>query len=114
MKGEDPAGFLRPVAYFQKRQRFIVETLDSLQPADKIIRWDGPQEHGAPDRAAYRTIGYVANFVAFGIGIGVAGLTAHLTGCSCHLWVLSAGAARCRPIERHGAIWGGPGTASDR
>src|SRR6185295_11610321 len=39
-----------------------------LYPGDKIIRWDGPQEHGTEDRGAYRTIGYVANFLAFGIG----------------------------------------------
>jgi peptidoglycan/LPS O-acetylase OafA/YrhL len=36
--GEDPASFVRPAAYFQKRQGFIIETLDSLGPAEKIIR----------------------------------------------------------------------------
>jgi len=39
-----------------------------LYPGDKIIRWDGPHEHVTADRGAFRTIGYVANFLAFGIG----------------------------------------------
>lgn len=39
-----------------------------LYPGDKIVRWDGPQDQGAEDRGAFRTIGYVANFLAFGIG----------------------------------------------
>jgi MFS family permease len=39
-----------------------------LYPGDKIVRWDGPHEHGTADRGAFRTIGYVANFLAFGIG----------------------------------------------
>src|SRR6185436_4573049 len=39
-----------------------------LYPGDKIIRWDGPREHATADLGAFRTIGYVANFLAFGIG----------------------------------------------
>ena len=39
-----------------------------LYPGDKVVRWDGPHEHGTEDRGAFRTIGYVANFLAFGIG----------------------------------------------
>ncbi|MBI3855792.1 MAG: MFS transporter [Planctomycetes bacterium] len=39
-----------------------------LYPGDKVVRWEGSQESAAPDRAAFRTIGYVANFLAFGIG----------------------------------------------
>src|SRR6516162_2169160 len=39
-----------------------------LYPGDKAIRWNEAHESASPDRAAFRTIGYVANFLAFGIG----------------------------------------------
>lgn len=38
-----------------------------LYPGDKVVRREGDPS-GAPDRAAFRTVGYVANFLAFGVG----------------------------------------------
>lgn len=39
-----------------------------LYPGDKAVRWEEAHEKGAPERSAFLTIGYVANFLAFGIG----------------------------------------------
>src|SRR5262245_17753767 len=39
-----------------------------LYPGDKTVSWEESHERGAADREAFRTIGYVANFLAFGIG----------------------------------------------
>jgi predicted MFS family arabinose efflux permease len=39
-----------------------------LYPGDKTVRWDESHETGTSDRDAFRTIGYVANFLAFGVG----------------------------------------------
>lgn len=39
-----------------------------IYPADRVVRWEETHESTTADRAAFRTIGYVANFLAFGIG----------------------------------------------
>lgn len=39
-----------------------------LYPGDKVTRWEESHETAASHREAFRTIGYVANFLAFGIG----------------------------------------------
>jgi len=39
-----------------------------LYPGDRVVRAEESHEAGAPDRSAFLTIGYVANFLAFGIG----------------------------------------------
>jgi MFS family permease len=39
-----------------------------LYPADRIFRRDERHETGRNDTGVYRTIGYVANFLAFGVG----------------------------------------------
>ena len=39
-----------------------------LYPGDRTVRWDGLPEAGAGDRAVFRTMGYIANFSAFGVG----------------------------------------------
>ena len=40
-----------------------------LYPSDRADRWDHlPAEEAAVDRVAFRTIGYIANFLAFGVG----------------------------------------------
>jgi MFS family permease len=39
-----------------------------LYPGDKVTRWEEAQESGTADRAVFRTMGYVATFLAFGVG----------------------------------------------
>jgi MFS family permease len=39
-----------------------------LYPRDRTAPKEAPPESGHPDRTAFRTIGYIANFLAFGVG----------------------------------------------
>jgi MFS family permease len=39
-----------------------------VYPGDRVLRREGLHEKGRSDAAAYRVIGYVANFLAFGVG----------------------------------------------
>jgi MFS family permease len=39
-----------------------------LYPGDRVVKWEESHESAAPDRTVFRSMGYVANFLAFGVG----------------------------------------------